>query len=157
MSSPTPVARHSATERSIKPYAWCGASRRRRQTGAGLLLAVAGCFALWQGLTRSSAPRSQTATVPAAPPARLVQVQSAPLSPSQLVVTGSSTVDSFSSTPGSFILVESGPRGRTVQDVDDTQLLSQLAGHRVALVRFPDRRPELILLDPAELADLPAP
>ena len=126
--------------------------RRRRMRRCSRGLAVAGVFAaiviaLWHSLWPST-------------PVRLIRpalhiVSSQPLPASMVVSTRPNSVVVTSSSPTTFVVIETGAIKEPFQEINDEQLLALAGGRPVALVRQGPHQAELLFLNPEDTNGFP--
>jgi hypothetical protein len=124
--------------------------RRMRQWKRGV--GAAGAFAaivlaVWHALL----PISSVKTVQ--PALRIVTSQ--PLPPSMIVETKPDSVAVVSSSPKTFVLVETGSIRDPFKEIDDEQLLALAGGRPAALVRRGPHQAELLFLNPEDKNGFP--
>ena len=126
--------------------------RRRRMRQCGRGLAVAGVFAaialsVWNALL-------PTTSVKLVRPALHI-VSSQPLPASMIVETRPISVLVVTSSPTTFVMVETGSIKDPFQEITDEQLLALVGNRPAALVRQGPHQAELLFLNPEDINGFP--
>ena len=82
-------------------------------------------------------------------------VSSKPLPASLVVATKPDSVVVVTSSPATFVVVETGAIKDPFEEIDDEQLLALAGGHPVALVRQGPHQAELLFLNPEDKNGFP--